>query len=98
MSVANQRLLPLTFELVPNLGQAIPNGTVATYRFVDANSGVIESLKPRSGVTKNPLDIRHTFMPTYCTDLSGTFERSGPSALTDDDPGRGALCVVVLCA
>jgi len=96
--VANQRLLPLTFELVPNLGQSIPNGTVATYWFVDANSGVIESLKPRSGVTKNPLDIRHTFMPTYCTDLSGTFERSGPSALTDDDPGRGALCVVVLCA
>jgi|SRR6516165_2741238 len=44
MSVANERLLPLTFELVPNLGQAIPNGTVATYRFVDANSGVIESL------------------------------------------------------
>ena len=40
--MANERLLPLTFELVPNLGQAIPNGTVATYRFVDANSGVIE--------------------------------------------------------
>jgi len=70
MSVANERLLPLTFELVPNLGQAIPKGTVATYRFVDANSGVIESLKPRSGVTKNPLDIRHTFMPDL---LYGSF-------------------------
>jgi hypothetical protein len=56
MSVANECLLPLTFELVLNLGQAIPNGTVVTYRFVEANSGVIESLKPRSGVTKNPLD------------------------------------------
>ena len=54
--MANERLLPLTFELVPTLGQAIPNGTVATYRFVDANSGVIESLKARSGVTKNLLD------------------------------------------
>jgi len=70
MSVANERLLPLTFELVLNLGQAIPKGTVATYRFVDANSGVIESLKPRSGVTKNPLDIRHTFMPDL---LYGSF-------------------------
>jgi hypothetical protein len=68
--VANERLLLLTFELVPNLGQAIPNGTVAIYRFVDANSGVIESLKPRSAVTKNPLDKRHTFMPDL---LYGSF-------------------------
>ncbi|MDQ2841193.1 MAG: hypothetical protein M3Y72_09180 [Acidobacteriota bacterium] len=31
-----------TALLTVNLGQAIPSGTVATYRFVDANSGVIE--------------------------------------------------------
>jgi hypothetical protein len=67
--VANERLLPLTFELVPNLGQAIPNGTVATYRFVDANSGVIESLKPALPLPRIR-SINDTLLcPTYCTDL-----------------------------
>ena len=69
--VGGQRApLAADLRISSQLGQAIPNGTVATYRFVDANSGVIESLKPRSGVTKNPLDIRHTFMPDL---LYGSF-------------------------